>query len=404
MKRMTYRSFAVMAALAMVGPAMAACSSSSTGDAVQSQSTESDAAGGSQSSEAEAPSTNGDGEQGSTESEEADDFPAPVKLRFGIGTVTQTGATAPYATVPESADFWSDLGLDVEVLPFPGGGDVLQALDSGNIDIGFVTTGGLFAAVQAGADIISIADNMTTQFQLPQVPEDSPIQSLADVPGSTVGVASLGSGSVSLLKAMLAVEGEDPDSVEFVAIGTGADMIQFVSQKAVDVIMIWDAPHLQIEQAGYPLREIAPDKYRDMGFNQNLAVRSSDLADPVKAEAFARLAQGIAKGNIFCETNAEACIGMLWDAVPESKPIGVDDDVAMDDAKLVLNARLSNTQAIDDTFGKVLPQSIDTYNELFLASGEITAAIPADKLYTDQLLPKINDFDRQSVKDFAESY
>src|SRR5699024_10819452 len=97
-------------------------------------------------------------------------------------------------------------------------------------------------------------------------------------------------------------------------------------------------------------------------------------------------------------------IRMLWDMYPESKPTGVSDEDAMKDALVVLKARQEHTKPLNGVFGEVDEKSIDIYNDLFSASGLIDKPIDADKLYTDELIKDINNFDTQKVREFARSY
>jgi NitT/TauT family transport system substrate-binding protein len=180
-------------------------------------------------------------------------------LRWGVATEAIGPAQAHYSSLPDALGYWEDEGLDVEVLGFAGSGAVAQALDADQVDAGTITPGPLFPAVAGGADFVAFYDTVTRNYLVPGVVEDSDIQEVADFPGKTVGVQSLESGVVPMIEMMLAREGLDPDSVEFVTIGTGAEAASFIERDQVEIVGLWDSPRAEIEVMGQPLREIADE-------------------------------------------------------------------------------------------------------------------------------------------------
>jgi len=170
--------------------------------------------------------------------------------------------------------YWKDEGLDVEVLGFAGSGATFQALAAGKIDVGQGPPDPLFAASASGEDVVAFYDHVPGNFLMPQVPEDSPIQSAADMKGATIGVASLEAGGVTLIKAMTAKAGLKPSDYDIVAIGTGAEAKQFITKGDVDVVELYDSAYTAL---GIPLRPIRDAYFESIGFNNAIATTSEAM-------------------------------------------------------------------------------------------------------------------------------
>lgn len=322
--------------------------------------------------------------------------PTGTPLRWGVATALLGPAQSPYAAVPEALGYWDDEGLDVEVMGFEGSSAVVQALDAGQIDLGIAAGSSLFSAVEQGSPLVSFYDQVTRNYLVPTVPEDSPIDSPADFAGTTIGVQSLESGSIFMVKAMMARAGADPESADFVTIGTGAEALQFIKQGDIDVVALWDAPHAEIEEFGVPLREIADQETADMGFGQVLAADETYLRE--NRSTVVALARGIAMGSLFAEANPEAAVRLTWEVYPETKPLGVDEDVAVAQGIRVLEARQANTQPVGGVWGATADDSIEAQSQLLQEAGVISSDVTRSQLWTEDLLPEINDFDADAVE------
>ena len=331
----------------------------------------------------------GSGDEGSDDLQE---------LTLGNATTRVTPAQGPYASLPVGLGYWEDEGLDVEVLGLSGSATVVQAVDSGKIDVGTSGAGPIIVAATKGSNIKGYFDNVTSNFAVPSVPVDSAIQTVADFEGKTVGVQSLDSSVVDLVKGMAETEGVDADSLKFVKIGDGAAAAQFIKDGKVDIVGLSDSARSQVINVGIDLRVVASEEFVQMGFNYPLIAKASYIDE--NQDLLIKLARGIAKSQVFMDENPEAAVRINWEVYPESKPTGVSDEQAMKQALTILNTRLEYTQPIDGQYGLATEESVEAQINLMSLEGEVNVS----DVWTADLLDEINDFDEEEIRRQAREY
>ena len=133
------------------------------------------------------------------------------------------------------AGIFKDQGLDVELLFASGGGEPIQALISGSVDIS-VSTGFLatLGAIAKGGPLEIVSSAFTgTSDVFWYVPTDSSIKSLADTPGRSVAFTGYGSSSQLILLSLL--EQNKIANVKTVAGGNPAAIQTAVMSGQIDV-------------------------------------------------------------------------------------------------------------------------------------------------------------------------
>lgn len=336
------------------------------------------------------------------------DVPDVIEARFGTAGIVQTPAQSSYTSLPEVLGFWEDVGLDLERLDFEGASASAQALDAGQVDIAMFSTPPLFNIAQRDeqSNLVAVCANITAPFSQPVVPDDSPIQSPADFEGKTIGVASLEHSQVPVIKAMLEEAGGDPESITFVGIGQGPEAFTALDTGRIDVLGLWDSAHADVENLGIDLRIIESELLdpERVGFAAALNVQRDDLEDPVKREMFVRVCRAHAMALAFADENPEAAVQAHWEAFPESKPTGVDDETALQQGVTVLNSRMANMQPVEGRWGYATDEQIQGAMELQILSGELSEPVPIEEIWTDELIDEINDFDEEAVREMARNW
>ena len=119
------------------------------------------------------------------------------------------GGGAPFwdTNIPEVAKqkgFLEDEGIEIERLEARGGGDILRVLLAAEADlVGGVGLLSVFSAYEAGAPLKIIGNQMNTPYDVVwYVKADSPIKSLADMPGHTIAYSSPGSSTNMVIIAL----------------------------------------------------------------------------------------------------------------------------------------------------------------------------------------------------------
>ncbi len=127
---------------------------------------------------------------------------------------------------------------------------------------------------------------------------------MADLKGKKIGIFSLGTGGVPLLKGYLRANGINPDTdVQIIATGAGAPALEATARAdRVQALMFWGSALAGFENAGTKMRVLFDPAWRALpDFTFGTLQKTID-ADPAMVEAIAR---GAAKATLFAQTNPD---------------------------------------------------------------------------------------------------
>lgn len=320
-------------------------------------------------------------------------------LSFGVTNPDLPGS-AYYAAVPSFLGYWEEEGLDVTFDAYNGTGEVMTAVATGKTDVGSGGTKGAMSAVQNGnADLKVFYSYIPNTPYWPVVLPDSPIRTLKDLEGKTVGTFSLAGDGAGLLTGVMKAEGVDTSKVDIVAVGVGAEAYQTLKAGRIDAYVGYDSVYGEIESLGHEIRKIdSPmDDYGWMGG----IVAPQRMLDGQRDQVVA-FGRGLAKAAVFTKANPECALRIQWDVYPESKPAGVAADKAIEDGVESLMSRLKNQQPVDDQWGLVEPETVEDRIDIAVQSGELKEPLAVDKIWDPSLLQDINDFDKDEVEQSAK--
>jgi len=158
----------------------------------------------------------------------------------------------PYAIAIEKG-FFKEAGADISgILSSSGGGTTVRNLLGGNLPYGEIDLAGTVAAIQQGADLKIISDNVQTVAEFVwAVPKNSPIQTLKDLKGKKIGYTNPRSTSQGLGMLLLDKAGLKAADAELVRTGGFGEGVA-----ALDIGLVTLAPIPE------PLWSKFKDKYR----------------------------------------------------------------------------------------------------------------------------------------------
>ncbi len=325
-----------------------------------------------------------------------------IPVRLGISTQALIVSTAPYTALPERLGYFAEEGLRVEIMRFSGGGSAIEAVDAGLVDVALAPVTSLFAAVSRGSPLVAYYTQITTNYLLPEVPESSPIRTVLDLQGRTIGSQAVTSANVPMIRAMVEMEGGDPNAVEFVGTGGPSEAASYLERGHIDAIALWDAAHMEIaERSGQRFRQISNEFFRNLGFHQSLVARRGNVA--TERQALVGVARALAKATIFIEENPEAAVRIYWEVHPESRPTGVPEAEAMRQALMVLEARQQNTKPIDGVWGLSTDQQVRDHLDVIVGV-EGYRRMTVDEVWTNELLSEVNQFDQEAIREQARNW
>jgi NitT/TauT family transport system substrate-binding protein len=291
-------------------------------------------------------------------------IPAPLGIYFPSVVVAQK-------------KFWPEAGLNVELLPTDGSPIVAQQLVSGQQDYGMLTADTLYLSNVEGSDLRGVSLMTHDDAALLSVPDDSPIQSVSELRGESIGVTSAGDGAIGLTKVVLADAGIEEGDYELPVIGPGGPAAaQALKNGRVAAYAhgISDVGGME-SVAKVKLRSIMPEKFVGLPGNV-LGVSQKVLDDPAKKEIVEKLAKGRIDAAEYLKTNPEESFKILCDALPEQCQ---DEGTAK---AIIARATLSNGPAGSDPAGVINLDKAQTLVEAFVedTSIDVATVFPQDAL------------------------
>jgi sulfonate transport system substrate-binding protein len=179
----------------------------------------------------------------------------PKEIRIG----TQKGGFFPAVRQRHTVeDTFKPLGIDVQWVDFQFGPPLLEAINVGSVDFGYVGDAPPIFAQAGGAKIRYVAavkSDGNTQAII--VPKDSPIKSLADLRGKRVAFGK-GSSAHNLLVAALEKAGLSWSDITPAPLAPADATAAFV-KGSVDAWSIWD-PYLALAELKENARVLVFDK------------------------------------------------------------------------------------------------------------------------------------------------
>jgi sulfonate transport system substrate-binding protein len=221
----------------------------------------------------------------------------PKEIRIG----TQKGGFFPAVRQRHTLeDAFKPLGIEIKWIDFQFGPPLLEAINVGSVDFGYVGDSPPIFAQAAGAAIRYVAavkSDGTTQAIV--VPQDSPIKTLADLKGKRVAFGK-GSSAHNLLVAALEKAGLTWSDITPAPLAPADATAAFV-KGSVDAWSIWD-PYLALAELKENARVIVFDK--DVHQANAFYIAGSDFVAKYPA-LVARLNQVFASEGVWADQHHE---------------------------------------------------------------------------------------------------
>ena len=218
-----------------------------------------------------------------------------ITLRYGQNATSAGSLSSLPLTVAERKGFFIREGLNLDVVPIPGGTDrIVAALDKGEIDAGKNATPYLIQAVLKGSDAAAIVAQTTNPvYSLIVRPE---IKSFADLKGKVIGLSTTGDTITLSTVRLLTHKGIKVSDYQAKAVvGTGARFECLKSGECVAVPMGQPEDLGAIKQ-GYPRLGFTFEAGADLIFNVDMTRRAWGEKNK---EALVRLVRGFAASYAF---------------------------------------------------------------------------------------------------------
>jgi len=323
------------------------------------------------------------------------------KVIVAIGTTAIDVSQAYNTSVPIYTKCWEKEGLDVVIQPISSAAG-MQAVLSGQAQIANMGPGLALKARAKGAPIKAIYQSLRKNFQYPVVLEESPIKSVKDFKGKTIGVISYGAVLVDVTKAMIAEAGLDPaKDVTFIETGAGAQAVAALKGGKVDIWGTWDSQVATAENMGVKLRKFTSPSADKLDFGSSYFARDDYVKN--NPEVITKFLKCAALGTQVVMANPEGAVRAHWAVYPASKPTGEDDATALKQAMHIVNTRIDYVKAPAGEYGQFTLPSVTATIDFMRANGQIEGTLDPKDAYTNQFVAGANKFDAAAVKAAADS-
>lgn len=322
------------------------------------------------------------------------------------GNVTEMTLSQGPMVAAKRLGYFKEEGLEVELMGFKGTGTLIPQMLAKRVDIGYPNPDTLIITRSPGKEKLPLKFfyNMTRSSGWEfAVLADSPIKSIADLNGKTVGVGAMSFGNVPITRAQFK---ELKVNATLVPVGIGAAAFLALNEKRVDALNLFDAQHATLETEGTKIRRLPQgDRYEAL-FSNGFVAHEDLIRD--KPEVLIGFGRAIAKATLFCETNREACVKMFWQEYPNAKPNGDPAKVLADGVK-VFSARfdkmLSFPKDRPRQWGHFDAQPWTDFVAALYDGGQLqTKEIDVESCYTNAFVSKFSDFDATKIVAQAKAY
>ncbi|MEP9352439.1 ABC transporter substrate-binding protein [Xanthobacter sp. KR7-65] len=295
---------------------------------------------------------------------------------------------APWA-VAEEMGYLAEEGLKVDIRTAKGASVVIQQILNGSAQYGMPPPENAVVAFQKGAALkFFFAFTSKSPFPL-AVTADGPIKSLADLKGKTIGLHSLTAVQFYTTQAILDSVGLKLDrDFKLVDVGAGPAALKALETGQIAALSTNVLNYAGFENRGAKFRYLISDQVAPI-FGWSL-MASADYLEKNRAEAVG-LARAFNRGQMFCRTQAEACVKAYYKRFPEALPSGVSEEQAVKDQLRILEVFLEySPKAEGHPWGYYDPKAWTAVVDYMVATGQMEKPVDPAGLYTNDLLADIN--------------
>ncbi|HLH25707.1 MAG TPA: ABC transporter substrate-binding protein [Chloroflexota bacterium] len=312
---------------------------------------------------------------------------APIKIRFSQ-PLDALSLISMY--VARGNGYFTDEGLDVDVVTFSGGGPDVQALIAGDVEFDATAATFLISAYQEGTPLLGVASILNRAIvnavmhkdvaQARGITAASPLRDkLAALRGLTLGVSRPGSLTFQIATYWAQKAGLTPGTdVNILAVGGGAGMIASLEQRNVDVIINSPPePDEAVRQGiGVMLISNAAGDDPDLAdFLQQVVLTRPDYARD-HPDIVRRVVRALVRANRWVtEHSAEEAAAILQPFFSQ-----MPADTLLDSTRSV--------RAAVPADGRMTERGVVVNYELMELTGALKARPPWDALVTNEYLPQ----------------
>ena len=287
------------------------------------------------------------------------------------------GNKAPFALGKEKG-FFSDRGIDLEIVEGTGSSDAVTFVANGRFDFGLAATPAVAQAIASDVPVIEVAVHQPRSQEVILVHADSGIDELTGLEGGSIVTAQT-SDSETFLRPVLENAGVDLDQVEIVPVDINAADRVFL-QRQYDALANPFEATIAMKQAE-PDLDVRAFWYSDYGLgvmNQGLVTHRDRVAeDP---ELVAAMVEAYAESYLYAAANPDELVEVVSGVYDT-----VDPEVLTAEFELAM-ALVGTPNTEGHAFGYMAPEDWTIMLDLLTSTGALETDKTAEDFYTNEFI------------------
>jgi len=327
-------------------------------------------------------------------------------IRVGVATPV-INVTYPWLTLPKTLGYWAKERIDVQLISISGSSEGIQQLASGNLDFAEIGASAVIsAAANNGIALQIVMDNTVSNWSV-SVLDESPYHSMADLKGKRIGIVSLASSGVAMLKSYAKTQGLDPEKdLSIIPVGVGAPALLALKNGNVEALMFWASATAGFQELGGKLRLFADPAWEKL---PDFSLVTTKTAIDKMPEVVEGVVRGATMATIYAAANPDCARKLQWANYPDTVPSGVDEQTAARRDMRLLQVTIDSfraARALNDEqyWGSVTIPAIDGLQSFMLANHQISKNQPVVDLviHEDNFFKRVNNFDAAAIEEQAK--
>jgi NitT/TauT family transport system substrate-binding protein len=309
-----------------------------------------------------------------------------------VGGSTATGFFEVLDLVAQQAGFFKDEHLTVDKQYSGNSSVAAQLVASSKADIGSFALEPVLSGYSKGLRLTAFFSRDPSYFQVLAVLDSSPIKTLADFKGTTIGEYTVGSAAEVPANSELLGAGVKRSDYTYIPIGAGAQAISALTSGKV-AGAAFPYPELATYEAfaGLKFRYFWHPLLKDIG--DDAFVASPDTIQN-KPDVLRRFSRAIVKAAILVRENPQLAAKYF---VQGSGGKVSDEEIAKQARLLSLSqGMLAGYDPMSNKIGALPLRGIEVLTKFMYDGGLTPQLVPAAAIVTNQFIPYANDFDHQA--------
>jgi len=326
-----------------------------------------------------------------------------TQLTFAFNSKDPLVPPLAHFYIGKELGYFAEEGIDVQYVGSEGGGQTIQLLSAGKVDIALGLQDALLKALANGEKppiqmIFSYTKGLIYHIG---VKPDSPIRTAADLKGKRIGVLSFSHPGYDYARQVVKEVGLDPDKdIQWVVVGQGNPAGRALHSGQVDALAHWDFHYVDLAALGYPTRLLPqPPAIEKIRAGHVAAVNTEKTKDAAYRRAIVGFLRATAKSLIFQQENPEAAVRIMWRLYPQIKPT-VDEDKELKRIVDQFEIRAKILRIQPGRLGYFEPGAWESYVAYLGLAGKVDPKA----WYTNEYLKDVNSFDVTAIRKAAREY